>query len=85
MNLSSVTWRKSSRSTGNGGNCVEVGFWRKSSHSTGTGGQCVEVASGEAAVLARDSKNPEGPVLGFGLGEWQVFVSSVKAGELDLP
>ena len=38
-----MTWRKSSYSSGNGGNCVEVGTWRKSSHSTTNGGACVEV------------------------------------------
>jgi hypothetical protein len=40
-----ITWRKSSYSTGNGGNCVEVGVWRKSSYSNVNGGECVEVAA----------------------------------------
>ncbi|GLY87504.1 DUF397 domain-containing protein [Actinoallomurus iriomotensis] len=38
-------WRKSSRSTDTGGNCVEVSVWRKSSRSGDTGGNCVEVAA----------------------------------------
>jgi hypothetical protein len=40
-----MTWRKSSYSSVNGGNCVEVGVWRKSSYSTSNGGNCVEVGA----------------------------------------
>ncbi|MFC5744586.1 DUF397 domain-containing protein [Actinomadura rugatobispora] len=69
---------------GNGGECVEGGMWRKSSHSTGNGGECVEVAADEALVLARDSKDPEGPVLGFGPDAWRTFIGAVKGGRLDL-
>ncbi|MFJ6216042.1 DUF397 domain-containing protein [Streptomyces sp. NPDC092296] len=40
-----LTWRKSSYSGGDGGNCVEVALsWYKSSYSDGDGGNCVEVA-----------------------------------------
>ena len=43
--MSELSWRKSSHSSGAGGECVEVALaWHKSSHSTGTGGNCVEVA-----------------------------------------
>lgn len=42
MNMS---WRKSSFSSTNGGNCVEVGTWRTSSYSTTNGGACVEVGT----------------------------------------
>lgn len=83
MDTSRVTWRKSSWSADEG-NCVEIGAWRKSSHSTGNGGQCVEVASERAVVLARDSKDPDGPVLGFGADAWAVFLDTVKSGSLDL-
>lgn len=55
-----TSWRKSSFSGSNGGNCVEVA-WRKSSFSGSNGGDCVEVAS--TLVALRDSKNPSGPVL----------------------
>ncbi|GAA0323256.1 hypothetical protein GCM10010151_11380 [Actinoallomurus spadix] len=34
---SEVEWRKSSRSSGQGGACVEVAEWRKSSRSSGQG------------------------------------------------
>lgn len=55
-----MTWRKSSFSGSNGGDCVEVA-WCKSSFSGSNGGNCVEVASTLGAL--RDSKNPSGPVL----------------------
>lgn len=60
-----VRWRKSSRSTDTGSNCVEVAQWRKSSRSDDTDGACVEVASTNPAVAVRDSKNPDGPKLVF--------------------
>lgn len=77
-------WRKSSHS-GQEGECVEVGAWRGSSHSMGNGGQSVEVVQDEAMVLARDSKDPDGPMLGFGAGAWGAFLDAVKSGRLDLP
>ncbi|QKG25578.1 DUF397 domain-containing protein [Actinomadura verrucosospora] len=83
MGPTNITWHKSSYSSQQG-NCVEVGVWRKSTHSTGNGGQCVEVSADEAVVLARDSKAPEGPVLGFGADAWDAFLSTVKSGRLDL-
>ncbi|WP_037869730.1 DUF397 domain-containing protein [Streptomyces sp. SPB074] len=55
-----MSWKRSSYSGNNGGNCVEVGFeWRKSSYSENDGGNCVEVGTaGPSAphVLVRDSK-----------------------------
>jgi Domain of unknown function (DUF397) len=43
--MSTPDWRKSSRSGGSGGECVEIAaVWRKSSRSDGSGGACVEVA-----------------------------------------
>ncbi|WP_344905590.1 DUF397 domain-containing protein [Actinomadura meridiana] len=83
MDLSQITWRKA-RSSANNGSCVEVGTWRKSSHSADEG-NCVEVAADEAVVLARDSKDPDGPVLGFGAEAWATFLTTVKTGRLDRP
>lgn len=77
-------WRKSSHNIGNGGECVELGAWRMSSHSTQQG-NCVEVTADEALVLARDSKAPDGPVLGFGAEAWTAFLTTIKTGHLDLP
>ncbi|WP_329257290.1 DUF397 domain-containing protein [Actinoallomurus sp. NBC_01490] len=48
--MNSLDWRKSSRSGGSGGNCVEVAaLWRKSSRSGASGDECVEVAVVESA------------------------------------
>ncbi|MEV4251998.1 DUF397 domain-containing protein [Spirillospora sp. NPDC049652] len=64
MNHLDVTWRKSSYSGGEGGECVQVtALWRKSSHSGAEGGQCVEVAALAPEVGLRDSKDPDGPHL----------------------
>jgi hypothetical protein len=53
--------------------------WRKSSHSGGASGNCVEVATADRTVTVRDSKHPDGPVLAFGLHDWQRFAAQVKA------
>ncbi|MGX4691500.1 DUF397 domain-containing protein [Streptomyces sp. JNUCC 63] len=56
-----------------------VQTWTKSSYSTGNGA-CVEVKSPVVAAMAvRDSKVPEGPVLGFPADAWNTFVASIKA------
>ncbi|MET9656718.1 DUF397 domain-containing protein [Streptomyces sp. NPDC006510] len=78
-----ATWRKSSYSNGDGGNCLEVAEefarWRKSSYSNGDGGDCLEVADGhQDLVPVRDSKRPEGPVLVVPASAWTPFVESVK-------
>ncbi|SEG52344.1 protein of unknown function [Thermomonospora echinospora] len=80
--LSWISWRKSSRSMRRD-NCAEVGMWCKSGHSAGNSGECVEVAPGNAMVPARDSKDPDGPVLGFEMDERHAFVFAIKAGQLD--
>ena len=36
------------------------------------------------AVAVRDSKDPDGPKLAFGLDEWLAFTAGVKAGEFFL-
>ena len=77
-------WRISSYSAAEG-ECVEVGAWRTSTYSANNG-SCVEAAAAlqAAVVLARDSKDPDGPVLGFGAGAWAAFLDAVKSGRLDL-
>ncbi|OLT36538.1 DUF397 domain-containing protein [Actinomadura sp. CNU-125] len=57
--------------------------WRKSRRSAEHGTNCVEVAGVVPGVLARDSKDPFGPVLGFSRAEWGVFLDEVKRGALD--
>lgn len=77
-------WRESSPSTQQG-NCVDVtGTWRPNGHSTGDDTACVKIATVEAVVLTRDSKDPNGPVLGFDTDTWVTFLNTVKSGRLDL-
>lgn len=59
--------------------------WRVSSFSSGNGGNCVEVARNLPGIVAvRDSKDRQGPVLGFAPDEWRAFAAAVNAGEFDL-
>jgi hypothetical protein len=51
-------------------------IWRKSSYTGNT--NCVEVAFG-AEVGVRDSKQPEGPQLGFGPDQWRSFVMTCSS------
>ncbi|MFD5200494.1 DUF397 domain-containing protein [Streptomyces sp. NPDC058375] len=69
-------WFKSSYSSGEGGECVEVA-WRKSSDSTGNGGECVEMVASETQVHVRDSKQLGGPALTVSPGAWSGFVGLV--------
>jgi hypothetical protein len=61
--------------------------WRKASRSGGdlTTSDCVEVAQLGGNIGVRDSKDPEGPHLVFGSGDWRVFARRVRSGEHDLP
>lgn len=76
-------WWTSSRSTSQGGQCVEVAVehlrWHTSSRSTGQGGNCVEVAGAEARWYVRDSKDRQGPVLSVTAPAWAAFVSAVRS------
>lgn len=60
-------WRKSSRSSEQGGQCVEVAQLRPPARSVGL----------------RDSTDPSGPVLAFTPSEWSAFLARVKAGAVD--
>ncbi|MFI0939663.1 DUF397 domain-containing protein [Streptomyces sp. NPDC021020] len=75
-----LTWFKSSYSSGQGDNCVEVALtWRKSSHSSSPDGDCVEVATCPGTVHVRDSKDKEGPQLAFSPAEWSHFLGFAQA------
>ncbi|MGY4977754.1 DUF397 domain-containing protein [Streptomyces sp. 900105755] len=86
IDLSNVTWRKSSYSNSDGGNCIEVSddllrtaSWHKSSYSNTAGGECLEVAAGlPSLVPVRDSKAPALGTLLFEATAWSVFVAAVK-------
>lgn len=69
-----LAWFKSSYSSGQGGDCLEVAYdWRKSSYQ---GGDCVEVATHPAAVHIRDSKVTDGPVLTVPSAAWTAFLDA---------
>ncbi|MFI0797049.1 DUF397 domain-containing protein [Micromonospora rubida] len=57
--------------------------WRKSSRSDD--GNCVEVAFTDDAVLARDSKEPDGLVLRFSPQRWRSFITDLRAGGSQSP
>lgn len=57
--------------------------WRKSSLSYANH-NCVEVAVLDTAVLVRNSRDTDGPVLLVDRAEWVAFVTGVKEGEFDL-
>ncbi|MFD0268411.1 DUF397 domain-containing protein [Streptomyces sp. NPDC127106] len=76
--LSGLTWVKSSYSTNDGPECVEVA-WTKSSHSTADGPDCVEVAHLPGTILVRDSKVPDGGRLALTPAAWAGFVAAAGA------
>lgn len=89
IDLSAVSWRKSSYSNTSGGDCVEVSDdllraadWRKSSYSNSDGGNCVEVAPNlPSLVPVRDSKDPARGALLFASPAWAAFVDGVRREE----
>ncbi|MFD5512395.1 DUF397 domain-containing protein [Streptomyces sp. NPDC127051] len=76
--LSTLAWVKSSYSTNDGPDCVEVA-WTKSSYSTNDGPECVEVARTPGTVLVRDSKRPEDARLAVTPAAWNGFVTYATA------
>ncbi|GAA3799684.1 DUF397 domain-containing protein [Streptomyces chiangmaiensis] len=71
-----LQWFKSTYSSDEGGQCLEVAYtWRKSSYSGSEGGECVEVAACPYTVHIRDSKNPTGPTFQVAPGTWAAFTA----------
>ncbi len=70
LDLSRVTWRKSSYSNGTGGSCVEIAV--------------LGDAPGDPDIAVRDSKDPHGPALTFAAREWRDFTAAIKARNLNL-
>jgi hypothetical protein len=62
---------------------VRESAWRKSRRSI-TNGDCVEVAPAVGVVLVRDSKYPNGVMLGYPASSWRFFLSSAKQGDFDV-
>jgi hypothetical protein len=76
MSTSELSWFKSSYSSGDGDDCVEVALtWHKSSYSSGGDGDCVEIATTPHTIHIRDSKNPTGPTLTLSPTAWAGFLS----------
>ncbi|MFF4502902.1 DUF397 domain-containing protein [Streptomyces sp. NPDC001401] len=73
-----LDWFKSSYSSGQGGECVEVALsWTKSSYSGSQGGECLEAALTPTTIHIRDSKNPTAPVLEVAPTTWSTFLKSL--------
>ena len=52
--------------------------WRTSTYSNGQA-ECVEITDALPGIIAvRDSKNPHGPALAFGHGQWRAFAAQLK-------
>ncbi|MEU8347038.1 DUF397 domain-containing protein [Spirillospora sp. NPDC048832] len=80
-----MIWRKSSKSSGGGQECVEVAaIWRRSSRSSAGGQDCVEVAGTPEVVLIRDSKDVTGPRHAITPETFHDLVGRIKSGRLDL-
>jgi hypothetical protein len=60
--------------------------WRKSTFSSDSA-NCVEFAilPDSHGIGIRDSKDPDGPRLWFGVESWCDFVATVRSGEMDPP
>jgi len=56
-------------------------FWLRSSRCADRA--CAEVAADGDVVYVRDSKAPEGAVLGLTRTEWEAFRDGVKRGDFD--
>ena len=52
--------------------------WRKSSYSGANGGDCVETASGNGAVMVRDTTNRGGGTLSFNADAWNAFLGTLR-------
>ncbi|MFD4599126.1 DUF397 domain-containing protein [Streptomyces sp. NPDC058464] len=76
MIIEKLSWFKSSYSSGEGGQCLEVAYpWRKSSYSDGGGGECLEVRTAPSAIHIRDSKRTADPHLTLSPSSWTAFLA----------
>ena len=56
--------------------------WRTARQSAGNGA-CVEVAPTSGAILIRDSKDKDGPVVPYPGSSWRAFLVDAKQGRFD--
>ena len=65
--LAGIRWKISSRSSDNGGSCVEAG----------------PLSDGSGRVAVRHSHHPEAAVIVYTRAEWVAFLAGAKDGEFD--
>jgi hypothetical protein len=65
--LAGIRWRTSTRSSDNGGQCVEAG----------------PLADDSGRVAVRHSHHPEGSLIVYTRAEWTAFLAGAKDGEFD--
>ncbi|MFG3507922.1 DUF397 domain-containing protein [Streptomyces sp. NPDC047821] len=74
-----LDWFKSSYSSEQGGDCIEVAFtWIKSSYSGSQQGECVEIALHPRAIHVRDSKDTTRPALTLSPAAWAAFLGDLR-------
>ncbi len=56
-----------------------VSGWRKATYSSGNGGNCIEAGNAGRAIAIRDSKDPNGPKIGFTPETWAAFTRALKS------
>ncbi|MEU6802547.1 DUF397 domain-containing protein [Streptomyces neyagawaensis] len=75
-----LTWFKSTYSSPQGDDCVEVALdWRKSTYSSPQADSCVEVAATPRTIHVRDSKDTTLTPLGLHPSAWAAFVPFAAA------
>ena len=75
-----LTWFKSTYSSPQGDDCVEVALeWRKSTYSSPQADSCVEVAATPATIHVRDSKDTTRTPLGLHPSAWAAFLPFAAA------
>ena len=65
--LAGIRWRTSTRSSDNGGQCVEAG----------------PLGDGSGRDAVRHSHHPEGSTIVYTRAEWTAFLAGAKDGEFD--
>jgi hypothetical protein len=76
MSTTELAWFKSSYSSSQGDNCVEVALsWHKSSYSSDQADNCVEVATCPDTIHIRDSKRADGDQLAVTPATWAAFAA----------
>ncbi|MFD8813135.1 DUF397 domain-containing protein [Streptomyces sp. NPDC059627] len=76
MSTADLAWFKSTYSTDQDDDCIEVALsWHKSTYSSAQGDSCIEVAVAPTAIHIRDSKDRARPGLALDPAAWSAFVA----------